>query len=251
MKALRALALKMGYDVRSTKGSHLTLAQHLPKVLLSHQISTVIDVGANMGQFATKLRASGFTGRIKSFEPIPVHAQKVAALFAGDKNYEMHHCALGATSGTLELNVYKGSDLSSFLQPSIRSRKYFGSNVALTEKIRVPVCRLDQVKGIIEAGDKVLLKIDTQGYDLKVFEGATNLLPSIEAVLVECSAIALYEGAPNFIETLSVFVAAGFIPSGFFPICRDGASLALIEFDCLLVRQTSAANQNTSRLLPG
>ena len=82
MKILRALALKIGYDVHSTKRSHLTLAQHLPKVLISHQISTVIDVGANAGQFATKLRAGGFTGRIKSFEPIPLHAQKVAALFA-------------------------------------------------------------------------------------------------------------------------------------------------------------------------
>lgn len=251
MKILRALALKIGYDVHSTKRSHLTLAQHLPKVLISHQISTVIDVGANAGQFATKLRAGGFTGRIKSFEPIPLHAQKVAALFAEDKNHEMHHCALGATPGTLELNVYKGSDLSSFLQPSNGSRKYFGSNVELMEKIRVPVRRLDQVEGIVEAGEKVLLKLDTQGYDLKVFEGATNLIPSIEAILVECSAIALYENAPNFIETLSVFSMAGFVPSGFFPICRDEASLALIEFDCLLVRRQSAAGQDTLRLLPG
>jgi len=251
MKTLRALALKIGYDVRSTKRSHLTLQQHLPKVLKSHKISTVIDVGANVGQFAMNLRAGGFTGRIKSFEPIPFHAQKVAAHFAEDKNHEMYHCALGATPGTLELNVFKGSDLSSFLQPSIPSQKYFGSNVELMEKIRVPVCRLDQVEGVAQAGDKILLKMDTQGYDLKVFEGATKLIPSVEAILVECSAIALYEDAPNFVETLSVFVAAGFVPSGFFPICRDEASLALVEFDCVLVRRSTAANQDKLRLLPG
>ena len=182
----------------------------------------------------------GMKGRIVSFEPIPHHAQKVAAYFSRDQNYSIHNCALGEAPGTLELNIYNDSVFSSFLQPSDRSHKYFGADVDLARKVQVPVQRLDQVGGIVRPGEKVLLKMDTQGYDLRVFAGATSIIPSVQAILVECSVIPLYEGAPNYIDTLSVFFSQSFVPSGFFPISRDEGSLALIEFDCLMIRRQAA-----------
>lgn len=236
MKLVPALAGLFGYDAISRRKNHLQLDRHLAQVIKRREIDTVVDVGANAGQFSTRLRASGFAGRITAFEPIPALARQLTERFASDRAFTVHNCGLGEQDGELDLNVFAGSDFSSFLKTNDKSEQYFPRHTGLKEIIKVPVKRLDTIAGIAGDANRLLLKLDTQGFDLKVFAGATGLLPRLEAVLIECSVIPLYEGTPSFIESLKVFSDSGFLPSGFFPVSRDKSSLAIIEFDCMLVR---------------
>lgn len=240
MKLVPALAGWFGYDAISRRKNHLQLDRHLLHVLDKHAIDTVIDVGANAGQFSSRLRAAGFAGRIEAFEPIPAMARELAERFAADRLFTTHPCGLAEQDGAMELNVLAGSDFSSFLKTNENSEQYFPERTGLKEIIKVPVKRLDGIEGIAQQESRLLLKLDTQGFDLQVFSGATALLPRIKAVLIECSVIPLYQGTPGFIESLTVFQAAGFLPSGFFPVSRDKTTLAIIEFDCMLVRGQAA-----------
>lgn len=240
MKLVPALAGWFGYDAISRRKNHLQLDRHLLQILDKHAIDTVIDVGANAGQFSLRLRAAGFSGRIEAFEPIPAMARELAERFAADRLFTTHHCGLAEQDGAMELNVLAGSDFSSFLKTNENSEQYFPERTGLKEIIKVPVKRLDGIEGIAQQESRLLLKLDTQGFDLQVFSGATALLPRIKAVLIECSVIPLYQGTPGFIESLTVFQAAGFLPSGFFPVSRDKTTLAIIEFDCMLVRGQAA-----------
>lgn len=240
MKLVPALAGWFGYDAISRRKNHLQLDRHLLQILDKHAIDTVIDVGANAGQFSSRLRAAGFAGRIEAFEPIPAMARELAERFAADRLFTAHHCGLAEQDGAMELNVLAGSDFSSFLKTNENSEQYFPERTGLKEIIKVPVKRLDGIEGIAQQESRLLLKLDTQGFDLQVFSGATALLPRIKAVLIECSVIPLYQGTPGFIESLTVFQAAGFLPSGFFPVSRDKTTLAIIEFDCMLVRGQAA-----------
>ncbi|MEF8712009.1 MAG: FkbM family methyltransferase [Accumulibacter sp.] len=243
MKLVPALAGLFGYDAISRRKNHLQLDRHLLHVLDKHAIDTVIDVGANAGQFSLRLRAAGFAGRIEAFEPIPAMARALAEQFAADRLFTAHSCGLAEQDGAMELNILAGSDFSSFLKTNEKSEQYFPHRTGLKEIIEVPVRRLDGIEGIAAPDNRLLLKLDTQGFDLKVFSGATALLPQIRAVLIECSVIPLYEGTPGFIESLSVFEEAGFLPSGFFPVSRDKTTLAIIEFDCMLVRGLAATQR--------
>ena len=80
--------------------------------------------------------------------------------------------------------------------------------------------------------------MDTQGYDLEVFKGATQSLSRVQAVLSEISLIAVYNDMPNYKQSLSTFEAAGFSVSGLYPITRN-IDLSLNEVDCVLVNTAS------------
>lgn len=78
-----------------------------------------------------------------------------------------------------------------------------------TEK--VPLTRLDQIAHpFIEQSNKLLLKIDTQGYEMPVLEGAQNLLPRVHAIQLELSLVPLYEGQTLYKEMIDWLAGKGF-----------------------------------------
>jgi FkbM family methyltransferase len=191
-------------------------------------IDCVVDVGAHTGGFGLALRSLGYTGEIVSFEPV---AASFAALEAR-ADWEVHRLALGSAAGTATLNVARAANFTSFLEPNAFSVEHFGdSSVAHTEE--VPVRRLDEV--FVPAGRRVLLKTDTQGWDLEVLAGASGVLDAVLAVQVELSLRPLYEGAPGWLDALATLRALGFRPAQLTSVGRDD-SLGLLELDCLLVR---------------
>jgi hypothetical protein len=106
----------------------------------------------------------------------------------------------------------------------------------------VPVKRLGDVfgecTGRIE-GPRVYLKLDTQGYDLKVLEGSTECLDHIFALQAELSVKPIYDGMPSYLEALSTLTQLGFEMSGVYPVNRD-EQLRVIELDCVMVRAAAA-----------
>lgn len=210
--------------------------RHLINLLRVHRINTVLDVGASRGQFGSLLRKLGFKGTILSFEPLADTFNLLEKRSRHDANWHAYNFALGDAQGSLALNVLHGRGLSSFLEPNAYCRNFLQKKSSIDESLSVSVKTLDSVFADLPCDDtsRIHLKMDTQGYDLKVFAGARETLQAIQTMQAELSIHALYEGMPNYLTALAAYAEAGFSPSGWFPILRDQDSL--IECDVLMTR---------------
>jgi FkbM family methyltransferase len=111
----RHLRRRLKLDIVSADNT-TTLRHHLGEVLRIYRIDTVLDVGANEGQFGAMLREMGFAGDIHSFEPIKETFALLQARAAGDARWHCHNIALGRSPGTLVMNVSEFSTFSSALK---------------------------------------------------------------------------------------------------------------------------------------
>jgi FkbM family methyltransferase len=211
------------------------MATRLREIFSGYGIQTVIDVGANEGQYRDFLRQHvGFEGRIVSFEPIPALAEKLKQRAAReDPNWVIHACALGAETGTLPLNIMSSSTFSSFLSPSSTGAAQDAKN-SIVATIDVPISTLDHE--LSDADPRhAYLKLDTQGFDLEVLRGGQRLISALPALQTEVSFRALYSNMPDYKTAISSFEAYGFSVADLFLVATDGTHRA-VEFDCIMVR---------------
>src|SRR5690606_15243686 len=101
--------------------------------------------------------------------------------------------------------------------------------LAVTDVLRsesVPVRRLDGIFGdVVGRPDaRVFLKCDTQGFDLKVIDGASAVLRSILALQIELSFTPIYAGAPAYAVALQHLTSLGLDVAGIYPVRRDELS---------------------------
>jgi FkbM family methyltransferase len=235
---LRKLIHGLGYDLYRYPEACERLIPHLGMLLPIHHIDTVIDVGANVGQFASEVRALSRDVRIHSIEPNPVIYKTLTAIAAGDNRWTTHECALGRSSGKVMLNVFASSDFSSCLPANEFGAQRFQDSLTIADTVEVELRTLDELVSFIPPaaiGSRLLLKLDTQGFDMEVLLGAASVLESVQVVVTEASLQPLYQGAALFPEALEFMKAKGFTLSGFFPVSRND-DLSIIESDCVFVR---------------
>lgn len=217
-------------------GRHLG-AEQSAAVLKALDIDCVLDVGANVGQFAEGLRRRGYAGRIVSFEPLAALAEVLRRKSAKDPDWLVFECALGEEEGTAEINAARGS-VSSLL-PASDFGKEWSSSLAETHVETIQVRRLDSLLDEALAGldaPRVYLKLDTQGFDLHAFRGAGDRLDQIVGMQSEVPCIPIYDGMPTMTELLTTYASAGFEIAGIYTVSSHLRSLRVIEFDVLMVR---------------
>jgi FkbM family methyltransferase len=171
--------------------------------------ATVIDVGANKGQFAVYARIRWPNARLICFEPLPKPRAKLVRVTRGQA--EIHDCALGAEPGEGRMHLASRTDSSSLLALGARQKAIFGMEES--GELWVPIKRLDACVST-PLPRPFLLKIDVQGFELEVLKGATGLLPNLDAVYVEASYVELYEGQALHEEIERYLTDAGFILDG-------------------------------------
>lgn len=207
---------------------------HLRKLLHLLKVNYVLDVGANCGQFAGELRKIGYGGHIISFEPSRQVFLQLREVFKCDPKWSGYQMALGAEEGIMNLHVVPHlTVMSSLLEMQ-------DNWPALTVE-QVEVRRLDRLLPSIlsdVAAPRIFLKMDTQGYDLKVFEGARDCLISICGLQSELSIQPLYQEMPHYLEALSVYENAGFELFNMTVASRI-AQGGLQEVNCFMKRKIS------------
>jgi len=211
------------------------LGRHLRQILAKYRIDTIVDVGANEGQFGAMMRSLGFTGDIHSFEPVKLTYDLLAKAAAGDRHWTAHNMAIGRAPGSLVMNVSEGSVFSSALRPNEYGTAKF-NDIKVERQETVDVSTLDRFvdEHLSDKKRRIFLKMDTQGFDLEVFAGATASLDKICCILSELSLIPIYAGMPDYLKALAAYQQKGFSVSGLFPVNRSD-DLALIEVDCVMV----------------
>jgi FkbM family methyltransferase len=243
LRALQHLAKRtvrrIGYELISPRNLwRAALASHLRSLFERYRIDAILDVGANRGQYRDFLRNEvGFGGLVVSFEPLPSLSQVLRERAQRDERWLVFPFALGARVERRPIHVTQHSVFSSFLDPAEAGPALFGQQMAVSATELVDVRRLDDVMG--EVRDEVqpgrtYVKLDTQGSDLDVIEGARNVLPSVRALQTELAFIPIYRGMPVYEQTLRALADHGFEVSGFFPVNFDDR-LRIIEADCVLV----------------
>jgi FkbM family methyltransferase len=228
-------------------------AQYLRQLFSAGAIDCVFDIGANSGQYHDFLRNEvGYLGKIVSVEPIPDLASKLRSRAKSDESWSVHECGLGEQEGVMSLHITKKTQFASFLNPLNNHRHLFGSSDEVQAEVQVPIRTLDQLFAEVRRTlgfERPYLKLDTQGFDLKVVEGAPASLQNFIALQTEASVQPLYEGMPTYFETIETLRRKGFAPSAFFPV-EGGHFPELIEFDCHMVRQDLITELRARQRLP-
>jgi FkbM family methyltransferase len=228
---IRRLTRGMGYEVRQyTPLRSLAAARES----LLERVDVVIDVGANAGQYGTMLRAFGYTGRLVSLEPVAEAHAELERLARADGAWEAVRVAASDVDGEISLNVTADSRSSSVLARNERFADKAGW--APRESRRVEARRLEGLVGeLLRPDERAYLKLDVQGYEGHVLDGAGDSLRRFEALEVELSVAPLYEGQPGLAEMLPLLAQRGFRPVSMEPILLDDDGL-LVELDGLFAR---------------
>jgi FkbM family methyltransferase len=196
------------------------------RLLRTLRCATVVDIGANRGQFALVSRRCFPGARIISFEPLSAPAQRFRKVFAGDSRVELHAMAIGAEACNAEIHVSAEDDSSSLLpMTELQQSLFSGTAEVRTESIRVEP--LSSQIGRDELSRPALLKIDVQGYELSTLRGCASLLESFDYVYAECSFVELYAGQALAHEVIAYLHGKGFPLDGVYNIHYDRSGRAV------------------------
>jgi FkbM family methyltransferase len=205
-------------------------------------VDLVLDVGANVGQYAIELRESGYTKRIISFEPLSSAYHKLLVASADDPNWQIApRCALGSSSGETFINISLNSWSSSLRQITELHTKAAPNSISIGSE-KVSIFSLDDLA--LEDVHKALhpyLKIDAQGYEDEVLFGARNVLQHLAGLQLELSLNHLYEGQPDFIEMINWINQQGFELFGIEPEFYDPQSSRLLQMDAIFCKKQGRA----------
>jgi FkbM family methyltransferase len=193
-----------------------TVSPHDAKVaelLALHGVNVVFDIGANLGQYARRLRAAGFTGKIVSFEPLSRNHETLLAQSAADPNWQIApRMGVGDENGTITMNVSEHHDMSSALSLETAALTALPkSRVVATETADVRT--LDSlISEFTNPGDTLFVKVDTQGYEMNVLTGAAQSLKNhrMAGWQMELSLLPLYRGEKTFEEIAAYLKSAGY-----------------------------------------
>jgi FkbM family methyltransferase len=234
-KNLRALLDSLGVRRRKTAANRGV--RQLLLGLQRFEIDLILDVGANIGQFAREIRAFGYAGRIVSFEPLADAHRSLAEAASNDGAWQVHpRCAIGDRDGEIAINVSANS-VSSSLLPMTDAHVGAAGASAYVGRETVPLKRLDGAAGsYLESAVHPFLKIDTQGFEWQVLDGAALSLPRLRGVLCELSLVELYEGQRLWREVVERLENAGFTLWNLQPGFADPRDGRTLQIDAVFFR---------------
>jgi len=224
---------KTGFDFVKCKISKHE--QDIEQWLKSLNITCVLDIGANEGQFSKGIRIGGYSNKIISFEPIDEPFKKLQKISSSDLNWDVYNLALGNFDGKTEINIAGNSVSSSILDISdIHTSAAPNSSYIGTQSIEIRT--LDSIfKQLYIADENIYMKIDTQGFEKSVLLGAKSTLKSVKAIQLEMSVQTLYTGEELYYKLSEYLYEEGF---RLIKIVRGFAKSngELLQFDGLFIR---------------
>jgi len=190
---------------------------HLSDELQSRQlflnyygINVLLDVGANTGQYASLMRRIGYKGKIVSFEPLSSAYAVLSNNAINHMNWQCENFALGNKEEKAVIHV-SGNSYSSSLLDILPSHIAFDADSDYISEETIQVKRIDDVfADYCLPTDVVMLKIDTQGFEKDVLEGAQESLKNITLLQLEISIEPLYDKEVLFVEMVNYLQEKGF-----------------------------------------
>lgn len=199
-------------------------------------LEAFLDIGANQGQFGSWLRANGWTGQIHSFEPGSQAFSELKLKTGRDPKWQAHRVAIGSKAGELELHVSKDSFSSSLKAPT-------ETNIGTCPSVETDFSEVVAVKTLDEAVGEILpganglaVKIDVQGHESEVLQGAEMALRRCRLLIVELSLKELYHGQKLLHELLPEIYRRGFYLTVVEPCHGDFSSMEILQVDAWFLK---------------
>ena len=237
-KLIKNRANKIGWEIRR----YTPAISEIPRMYQSlgyHQIDLILDVGANIGQYGKLLRRLGYKGKIISFEPLSSAYSQLQAVSNQDSLWEVApRTAIGNEDSQITINISANSQSSSVLN-ILDSHLDAASNSTYVDSEKVKLHRLDTIAldYLKQDADSVFLKIDVQGFEKQVLEGATNILPQIKGIQTEMSLIPLYQGQLLYQETIALLDELGYELYSVIPGFADSKTGRLLQMDGIFFKK--------------
>lgn len=237
-KTIRSLLNRWDLDVFQVSALDFTQSILRKRKLFDALIvDLVLDVGANEGQYGSFLRDQvGYSGNIVSFEPVRAAFTVLERKAFADGAWVPINIALGAIAGTETINISSNTQSSSILGILERCRESApDSSYVGSEQIKVST--LDSIASDFDLVNRsVYLKIDTQGFEKNVLDGAIQSLGMIEAIEIEMSFVLLYENQILFKEMHAHMRQLGYLMTSIEPIFCDPATGEILQADVVFRR---------------
>jgi len=196
----------------------------------------VLDVGAYLGGFLHTWRKWCPLAEIHAFEPAEESFAQLRRDYGADPRLRLVQSGVGDAPGQLEFNVSPAARyFNSFLAPDQKTLAEVHYQTGQMTRRIVPVTTLDDYCAGARLTAIHLIKIDVQGFELKVLQGAVKrTLPMTGYLMVESGIRPFYEGAPRFSDVFNFMTAHGFHLIGMRSYHRG--NLTLMEADLLFRR---------------
>ena len=208
------------------------------KLLTVHEVDLIFDIGANVGNWAKRIFEIGYDGRIVSFEPLSSAHDQLLESSGSNPDWEVaERCAIGDVDGEIDLNISKNSESSSIL-PMLKTHLDASPHSGYIGSEKVKIFKLDTIAPqYLKHARAPFLKIDTQGYEEKVLNGALEILPKIKGIQLESSLVPLYEKETLFENMLKKMKILGFALYRISPGFSDYRTGRTLQVNCTFFRQ--------------
>jgi FkbM family methyltransferase len=203
--------------------------------LQTFDIQTVLDIGANVGQFAKEIRQLLPAAKIYSFEPIKECFEQLNENMKGDRNFKSFNFALGDKNEKAAINKSSYTPSSSILEMTDAHKTFF-PHTKENKPEQIEVKRLDDIIRSTSLEKKILIKVDVQGLEDKVIAGGMETFKKAGVVLIENSFVELYKGQPLFDDIYEKMKYLGFVYGGNLQEKLDKKTGRIISEDSLFIK---------------
>lgn len=233
---IRRSANRLGIDIHRHR-PEASESGRLSTMLATHGVDLVLDVGANTGQFAMTLREAGYKGRLVSFEPLSSAYAQLLRASHDDPRWEVApRTAIGDHEGEIEIHI-AGNSVSSSALDMLDSHVLAAPGSACVGREQVPLSRLDTLApDYLTPATVPFLKIDTQGYEDRVLDGAIEMLDKTMGLQLELSFVHLYEGQLLYDALTERLRALGYSIWAIWPGICDPYSGRMLQVDATFFR---------------
>jgi FkbM family methyltransferase len=209
----------------------------LLKLIDSLSINKVFDIGANEGQFGQSIRKGGYKGQIVSFEPLSDAWIELKNNANNDSNWLIHErVAIGNSNGEIKINISNNSVSSSVL-PMLKQHSSAASDSVYIAEETVPIVTFDSIASqYLNNESNIFLKIDTQGFEWEVLEGAKDTLHLVKGVIVELSLVPLYDGQRLWKDIMNKLENEGFTLWALQEVFTDPNTGQSLQFDGIFIK---------------
>lgn len=234
---VRSLFRQVGFEIYPiTLRNDLHL--QLTTSLRHFAIDSILDVGANCGQFGCAMRRAGFNGYLTSFEPLSAAHSRLIRAATGDSKWQVFdRVAMGSTAGEATIHVSANSQSSS-LREILSAHTDAAPQSRVIGSETVPVIRLEEAMATLSDAQRqgCFLKIDTQGFEWEVLQGLGPWLEQVRGVVCELSLVPLYGGQKDWRTVVEWLHGEGFSLWSVHPGFTDERSGRNLQFDAVFFR---------------
>ncbi|GAB4231562.1 MAG: hypothetical protein Tsb0021_10060 [Chlamydiales bacterium] len=208
----RSFLRKLGY-IKISSPYQIPHAFEAQKKLIKSLNPVIFDVGTHIGETVASYYKMFPKSTIHCFEPFPASFESLRLRFHQETNIHLNSCALSDECGVASFNVNSGKATNSLLDASKNCEKWVPPGLMLLEeKIQVSSFTLDAYVEKNQISRIDILKMDTQGSELKVLRGARELLTKkkIQVIYTEICFVPLYEQQGSFHEISAFLFPLGY-----------------------------------------